>query len=145
MVSLDISKAYDMSWRYATVKKIKDWKMDGKLLCFIENFMKERTLRVAVENTLSNEAIIEINVVQGAVLSATLFLVAMSEIVKILGYAEDWTILTSHKHAITSENRIQKAIHKITKRADNTGFQISIEKTKSILFSLKNYQQTDQQ
>jgi hypothetical protein len=32
---------------FCVVKKIKDWKIDGKMLCFIENFMKERTLRVA--------------------------------------------------------------------------------------------------
>jgi hypothetical protein len=30
-------------------------------------------------------------------------------------------------------------MHQINKWADNTGFQISIEKTKSILFSRKNY------
>jgi hypothetical protein len=36
--------------------------------------------RVAVGNTLSNEAVIENRVMQGAVLSVTLFLTAMSEI-----------------------------------------------------------------
>jgi hypothetical protein len=85
------------------------------MLCFIENIMRERTLRVAVGSTLLNDAIIENGVVQGAVLSVTLFLVAMSEIVKILGYADDWMILISHKHARTSENRIQKTIDEITK------------------------------
>jgi hypothetical protein len=29
------------------------------MVCFIENFMKERTLRFAVGNTLSSEAAIE--------------------------------------------------------------------------------------
>jgi predicted ATP-grasp superfamily ATP-dependent carboligase len=78
------------------------------------------------------------------VLSVKLFLVAISEIgngieepIKILGYADDWILLTSHEHARMSENRIHKAIQKITKWADNTGFQISIEKTKSMLFSQK--------
>jgi hypothetical protein len=80
MVSLNISKAYDMSWRYAITKKITNWKIDGSMLCCIKNFMKERTLTVAVGNNLSNEAGIENGVVQGAVLSVTLFLIAMSEI-----------------------------------------------------------------
>jgi hypothetical protein len=78
------------------------------------------------------------------VLSVTLFLIVMSEIcdgiqvpVNIIGY--DWMILSSHKYVRTIENRIQKAMHPITKWADRTGFQISIEKTKSILFSRKNY------
>jgi hypothetical protein len=76
MVSLDISKAYDMSWRYAIVKKIKDWKIDGRMLCFIENFWWKKD-RVAVENTLSNEATIENGVVQWAMLRV---LVTMSDI-----------------------------------------------------------------
>jgi hypothetical protein len=67
------------------------------MLCFIENVMKERTLRVAVGNTLklSNEAVIKNGVVQGQVLSVTLFLIAMSQIcdgiqepIKIIGYAD---------------------------------------------------------
>jgi hypothetical protein len=82
MVSLDISKAKNMRWRYAIIKKMKNWKIDGRMMCFIENFMKERTLRVAVGNMFSNKAAIENRIVQGAVLSlsVTLFLIAMSEI-----------------------------------------------------------------
>jgi predicted ATP-grasp superfamily ATP-dependent carboligase len=64
----------------------------------------------------------------------------IDEPVKIMGYADDSTTLTSHRHVRTSENRIQEAIHQITKWADNTGFQISIEKTKSTLFTRKKYQ-----
>jgi hypothetical protein len=37
--TLDISKAYDMSWRYTIIKKFKNWKIDGRMLRFIENFM----------------------------------------------------------------------------------------------------------
>jgi hypothetical protein len=57
-----------------------------------------------VGNTLSNQATIENGDVHGAVLSVTLFLVAISEIcngieetVKIMGYADDWMILTSYQ------------------------------------------------
>jgi hypothetical protein len=69
-----------MSWRYVIIKKIINWKIDGRMLCFIESFMKERTLRVAFVNKFSNEAVFENGVVQGAVVSVTLFLIAMSEI-----------------------------------------------------------------
>jgi hypothetical protein len=51
--------------------------MDGKMLQFISNFMRERTLRVAVGSTLLDERPIENGVVQEAVLSVTLFIVAM--------------------------------------------------------------------
>jgi hypothetical protein len=42
--------------------------------------MKNQTLRVAIGNILSEEKQIENGVVQGAVLSVTLFLVAMADI-----------------------------------------------------------------
>jgi hypothetical protein len=57
---------------------------------------------VAIGNTLSKEKQIENGVVQGAVLSVTLFLVAMAEIthgieksIKIIDYADDWIIYTN--------------------------------------------------
>jgi hypothetical protein len=46
----------------------------------------------------------------------------------------------SHKHERICEIRLQKAIQHISKWGDETRSQISIEKTKSILFSRKNYQ-----
>jgi hypothetical protein len=67
--------------------------------------MINRTLRVAIGNPLSEEKPIENGVVQRAVLSVTLFLVAMAQItdgieepIKIIGYADDWKIHTIHKH-----------------------------------------------
>jgi hypothetical protein len=51
MISLDISKAYNMCWLY----KLKTWKIDGEILKFIRDFMREKTLRVAVGSTLSDE------------------------------------------------------------------------------------------
>jgi hypothetical protein len=79
-------------------------------------------------------------------LSVMLFLVAMAEIthgieepIKIIGYADDWILIhTFHKHERVSVIILQKAMDNIVKWADDTGFQISIEKTKAIMFSRKN-------
>jgi hypothetical protein len=126
MFSLDISKVYDMSWRYAIIRKTKNWKIDGRMLCFIENFMKERTFRVAVGNTLSNEATIENKVVQGAVLSVTVFRLAMSEICDGIQerLAERLDDPPQPQTRGACENQIQKAMHQITTWADDTGFQV---------------------
>jgi hypothetical protein len=70
--------------------------------------MKNRTLRVAIGNTLLEQKQIKNGVVQGAVLSVTLFLVtAMAEIthgieetIKIIGYADDWIILSQTTKAM---------------------------------------------
>jgi hypothetical protein len=50
------------------------------MLHFINEFMKNRTIRVVIGNTLSEEKQIENGVVQGEVWSVILFLVTMEEI-----------------------------------------------------------------
>jgi hypothetical protein len=89
------------------LQKLKQWKIDGRILQFIKNFMSNRKLRVAVRSYFSNPKEIKNGVVQGAVLSVTLFLIAMADIVKqimetcaILGFAYDWVIVTSSKASI---------------------------------------------
>jgi hypothetical protein len=64
--------------------------------------MRESTLRLAVGSTFSDERQIENGVVQEAVLSDTLFLIAMAKItygiekpIKIIGYAGDWMVHTN--------------------------------------------------
>jgi hypothetical protein len=133
------------SWRYAILKKIKNWKIGGKILHLINEFMKDRTLRVAIRSTFSEEKQIENGVVQGVVLKVTLFLVAMAEIthgneelIKIISYADGWIVHITHKHERVCVLRLKKAMEKIGRWTDDTGFQkISIEKTKAILFSHK--------
>jgi hypothetical protein len=57
----------------------------------------------------------------------------IEEPIKIISYADDWIIHTTHKHERVSVVKLQKAMDKIVKWAEDTGFQISIEKTKAII------------
>jgi hypothetical protein len=66
--------------------------------------------------------LIENGVVQGAVLSVTLFLVAIAEVtnsieepIKIIGYADDWMVHTTHQHQRVATIQIQKAMNIIIK------------------------------
>jgi hypothetical protein len=109
--------------------------------------MSNRKLRVAIRNYFSNPKEINIGVIQGAVSSVTLFLIAMANIVKeiketctILGLAYDWVTVTSSKASIRAETRIKEAANSVTKWAGNTGFRISPEKTKTMLIHRKRPQ-----
>jgi hypothetical protein len=78
--------------------------------------MKNRTLLKAIGSTLSEEKQIENGVVQGAVLSVTLFLVPMADIthgIEEIGY-------TTHKHEWVCIVKLLKAMNKIVKWADQT-------------------------
>jgi hypothetical protein len=70
-------------------------------------------------------------------LIVTLFLVALAEIthgieepIKIIGYADDWIIHTIHKHERVSVVKLQKAMDKIIKWADDTAFKSQLKKQK---------------
>jgi hypothetical protein len=70
----------------------------------------------------------------------TFFLAAMTDIVKdikeptqIMGYADDWVVSTSNKAPLLTENRLKKATDSISKWAEENGFEISTEKTKTML------------
>jgi hypothetical protein len=140
LLSLDISKAYDTCWRFGVLHKLKQWKIDGRILKFVSNFMSNRKLKVAVGNHYSRPKSIENGVVQGAVLSLILFLVAMADIVKdikeptqIMGYTDDWVVITSNKAPLLAENRLKKTTDSISKWAEENGFEISMEKTQTML------------
>jgi hypothetical protein len=48
MVSLDLAKAYDTSWRRHIVKTLADNKIRGNMLNFVRNFMDNITFRVVL-------------------------------------------------------------------------------------------------
>jgi hypothetical protein len=122
------------------LKTLTTWNIDGRLLEFTKNIMNDRTLRVAIDNTMSSFKNIENGVPQRAVLCVTLFLVAwwicdkIEEPTKILGYAHDWVLVfyTSRRIPRMAENELQKSAKKIMKWANETGLTIS-EKTKTLL------------
>jgi hypothetical protein len=115
LLSLDISSAYDTCCRDGILRKLKQWKIDGRILQFIKNFISNRQLRIAVRNYYSNPKEIKNGVIQGAVLSVTLFLIAnMVKRIKetcntILRYANDWLIVASTNAPIRVETRIEAA------------------------------------
>jgi hypothetical protein len=54
-------------------KKLKEWKIDGKMLLLITNFTKDRCFRITVGNTFSTKMTIENGIVQGARSKCDLF------------------------------------------------------------------------
>jgi len=141
MISLDLSKAYDTCWRYGITRWLKAHSIDGRMLKFITNFLEGRKLKTLVGSQESEEQEIENGVVQGAVLSVTLFLVAIANICssqenyKMIGYADDWYIYTSGKNITQLQHILQQALNKIDRWTQRTGFSISREKTKCIVFT----------
>ena len=141
-VCLDIEKAYDMLWRHRIIKKLEDWGIDGNMLKFVSNFLKNRHIYVRVNGEISRKTEISNGVPQGSVLSVTLFLIAINDInkafkrpIKYTIFADDCTFFTTGKNINTSQQILQEGLNKLQNFASQTGFKFSKNKTTVTIFS----------
>lgn len=144
-VSLDIEKAYDMVWRDRITQILYEKGVNGHILNFITQFMKNRSLRVKYNNTLSNKYTINNGVPQGSVLSVLLFLIAIDNItdcihrpLNIYLFADDITITVSGKNIKTSQDLLQFTLNGLQDWSNKTGFKISKTKSECIVFSKRD-------
>jgi Reverse transcriptase (RNA-dependent DNA polymerase)/RNase H len=145
LLSLDLSKAYDTCWRRGILNWLLNKGINGHMLAFIQNFMTNRRMKVIVDDVTSEEQHIENGVVQGAVISVTLFLAAMADIVKVkqvdsvmVGYADDWNVLETGKSPRVAHKKLQETANKLERWTNKTGFTISTEKTITMMLHKKN-------
>ena len=107
---LDIEKAFDMCPKWGISKKLHKMGFRGNLPIFIENFMKDRTFKVKVNNSFSDVKIQQNGVPQGSVLSPTLFIIMINDIlndppegINLSLFADDvalWITNKSLRHCI---------------------------------------------
>lgn len=140
-IFFDIEKAYDMTWRYGILKNLHDCGVRGNMMRFISDFMNNRTFRVRVGKNISSLRPMENGVPQGSVLSVTLFLVAINDIVSGINhpvkaslYADDLVLYSSAEHITTAQEHLQQSVDTVCDFAKNRGFKFNILKTKSIQF-----------
>ena len=141
-VFLDIEKAYDMCSRWGILRKLHDCGLRGNLPMFIQSFIDQRSFQVKVGNCLSGAFTQANGVPQGSVLSPTLFLLAVNDIlpnpppgVKISMYADDialWISSPSPRHCLM---QLQSALDTLGNWSSYWGLRLSHEKSKAVLFS----------
>lgn len=141
-IALDIEKAYDMVWRERIVKVLLEIGLNGHLLHFISNFLQKRTFQVRVNGILSRKFKITNGVPQGAVLSVTLFLVAINEITQIVTspikkclYADDLIITCRGLYLDSTKRILQELLDQLNLWTLRNGFKISKTKTEFLIFS----------
>ena len=140
-IFFDIQKAYDTTWRHLIVKSLHQHGLCGNLPMFIRNFLEERTFQTRIENVYSDTFQLDCGVPQGSVLSGTLFVLAINNIVKQLPqgvqnslYVDDFAIYYSSTNLRHLQRTLNMAITKIVAWTESVGFHLSIEKTQAILF-----------
>ncbi|XP_062542164.1 uncharacterized protein LOC134210157 [Armigeres subalbatus] len=136
VASLDLSKAYDTTWKYGILRSLKSWRIRGRMINLLKSFLTKRTFQVSVERHLSREHPLENGVPQGSVLSVTLFLIAMQPIfrviptkVNILLYADDILLVVHGKKNEGLHRKLHAAVNAVNKWARSVGFTISPSKS----------------
>ncbi|KAL9703458.1 hypothetical protein quinque_006976 [Culex quinquefasciatus] len=140
-IFLDVTKAYDTTWRRLVLNQLRDWNIEGLMLKFLDRMLENRSFRVFVNGQLSQSKIMETGLCQGSVLSVTLFLVAINTLVArmpssitTLLYADDVVLLASGQNVEEVENDLQAALKAVECWQSSTGFKISAEKSATVIF-----------
>ena len=100
VVALDISKAFDRVWHPALINKISAYGLPPGLCRLLTSFLDGRTLQVVVDGISSETFPINAGVPQGSVLSPTLFLIHINDLLAstsnpIYSYADDSNLVST--------------------------------------------------
>lgn len=151
IVSLDIKSAFDVTWRHGILRKLNELGVNGRLLKFCKEFMTDRRIKVAVGSTQSIEHSVENGIIQGSVISPTLFRVALYDLPSsvsdpacMIGYADDWNLIVRHFDKREGQDITQVNLDAIVSWMDLNGFRLSIDKCVALYLPPSRYGITDQ-
>ena len=142
---LDIEKAYNMVWRYRILKILQMHGIKNNIFNFIKNFLHTWTIQVRIANHLSSSRIIENGVPQRSVLSISLLLLAINDVmtnlfnlVKGFLFADDFAICKG-RNPLTAQTLLQNSLNNLQKWSLNTGFKFSSSKSVVITFGKRRH------
>ena len=140
-VFLDIEKAFDMCPRWGILKRLHDMGLRGNLPIFIKNFLSLRLFRVKVGNKLSTIKCQVNGVPQGSVLSPTLFIIMINDLltnpppgIKISLFADDVLLWISSPYLETCFHNLQTTLNILEIWSNRWGLRFSPTKTKAVIF-----------
>lgn len=93
-VSLDIAKAFDRVWHRALLSKLTSYGLPEGLCNWVASFLSGRCIKSVIDGFCSESMPINAGVPQGSVLSPTLFIIHINDMLQISGlhcYADDST------------------------------------------------------
>ena len=138
-----LSEALNRMWKKGLQWKLLRAGVSGQMYKWISSFLYHRMARVKLDGSPSREIRLSEGVPQGSVLSPTLFLLYVNDIVNTLTpratnllHADDLAAWTSAEHISTATHVIQENINRVSFWADEWCMEIDCSKTQAALFSL---------
>ena len=142
-VWIDFEKAFDRVWKDGLLFKMQECGVAGKMYKWILQYLNNRKARVQVNGSYSRKKTICNGVPQGGVLSPTLFLIFINDIMeniprKIQGamYADDLVLWQSEENLQVARYRIQEALQRLEEWTKMWHVKLNPTKTTFTVFSL---------
>ena len=146
IVFLDISKVFYRVWHEGIIHKLKAMGIDGILLEWFRDYLRDRKQRVVLGSDSSEWAEIKAGVPQGSVLGPLLFLIYINDITaavksNIKIYADDTTIFVTVDDPQEAANLLNNDLNAIQKWADQWLVTFSPPKTECMTITFKDRSQ----
>ena len=107
---VDLQKAFDTVWTDGLLLNLKKCNIAGNMFCWIKSYLHNWRARVVIDNTKSKKILLRHGVSQGRVISPTLFLVFINDLikknpspVKCAMYADDLVLWSTEEYATTAK------------------------------------------
>jgi ribonuclease HI len=140
---IDLQKAFDKVWKDGLLVKLRRTGIGGNMFRWTKSYLHNRRARVLVDGQSGQNVLLRQGVPQGGVLSPTLFILFINDIVAELPngiqaalYADDLVLWCTEEYTTTATYRMQLALDRITAWANRWCITINKEKSSAMLFSL---------
>jgi ribonuclease HI len=140
---IDLRKAFDKVWKEGLLKKLRNCRINSRMYKWVKAYLHNRRARVQLDGRKSKKVLLRHGVPQGGVLSPTLFLVYINDLVaelphgiKVAMYADDLVIWCTEEYATVATKQIQRAIDALTLWANRWCVSINTDKCSKTLFTL---------
>lgn len=142
MVLLDLQKAFDTVNHGLLLGKMKALGLNDLSVRWIASYLTGRDQKVEVNGSMSDARQIDCGVPQGSVLGPLLFLLYINDMsdacsCNLFLYADDATLLISHKELNTLQRMLGEELSKISNWLSDNRLSLHLGKTESILFGSK--------
>ena len=140
---IDLQKAFDKVWKDGLLVKLLRCGIHGNMYRWTKSYLHNRRARVLVNGQCGQKVLLRQGVPQGGVLSPTLFILFINDIVADLPkgihaalYADDLVLWCTEEYSTTATYRMQMALDKLTTWTEKWCVTINKEKSSATLFKL---------